>query len=212
MSKQASSSTERDAALLVGESASESDAGAGESGADVASSVKAAASQATETGGQLVDKAREQGTRQAQQQKQRAADALVTLAGSLRKMSGDIGDQDQQAIASVTQLTADKTEQLAQFLRQTDVAQMIGRVEDFGRRQPALFLGAAFGVGLLASRFLKAAGQSSGAGSQRGSSASGVGDLSGGEYATSYGAGDGPVSGADAGYETSLTRSTTSGL
>ena len=206
MAKRDTSSTPTDAALFVGEPTADAEAGSSGTTSPVASAVKGAADQATQTGGQLIDKAREQGTQQARQQKEKAAESLVTLAGSLRKMGDEVEGQDQSAIASVTRLTADKTEELAKFLRQTDVTEMVGQVETFARRQPALFLGAAFGAGLIISRFLKAA-QSGRGGSQQGISQQGL-SQTGASDPFAYG---GSLSGADA-YETSLARDTTSGL
>jgi hypothetical protein len=69
---------------------------------------------------------------------------------------------DQPQIAEFASTAADRAEDLARYLRETDVREMIGNVENFARRQPLLFLGGAFVLGVAASRFIKAAGGNQG--------------------------------------------------
>ena len=56
---------------------------------------------------------------------------------------------------------ADQVERLSEYVRERDVVQIAGDVEKFARREPALFLGGAFVLGLCAARFLKSSAQSS---------------------------------------------------
>ena len=58
-------------------------------------------------------------------------------------------------VAAYTQGVADKIEQLASALRGRDLPQLARDVEQLARRQPALFIGGAFSVGLIAARFMK---------------------------------------------------------
>jgi len=51
-------------------------------------------------------------------------------------------------------------ENWADYVQQTDVRQMADRVESFARREPAIFLGGAFALGLLGARFLKSSRRS----------------------------------------------------
>ena len=44
---------------------------------------------------------------------------------------------------------------VADYVQRADVREMMNEVEDFARRRPAVFIGSAFAVGLLAARFLK---------------------------------------------------------
>jgi hypothetical protein len=53
---------------------------------------------------------------------------------------------------------ADQAERIATYLQQTDAREIIIKVEDVARRQPLIFLGGAFLLGVAASRFIKAAG------------------------------------------------------
>jgi hypothetical protein len=70
---------------------------------------------------------------------------------------------EQPQIANVALGAADQAERIAQYLRETDARQLIGNVEDVARRQPLIFLGGAFLLGMAASRFITAAGDSGGA-------------------------------------------------
>jgi len=90
-----------------------------------------------------------------------AAEGLQTLAGNMRRISTDMETQ-QPAIADVTETVAEQTERLATYVRETDAREMLRTVEDAARRQPLLFMGGAFVIGLAAARFLKAAGSQRG--------------------------------------------------
>jgi ElaB/YqjD/DUF883 family membrane-anchored ribosome-binding protein len=56
---------------------------------------------------------------------------------------------------------AARVESISDALDVNDVRQVVERVESFARREPALFLGGAFAVGLLGARFLRGAAPSS---------------------------------------------------
>jgi hypothetical protein len=46
-------------------------------------------------------------------------------------------------------------ERWADYVQNTDAREMANRVESFARREPGLFLGGAFALGLVGARFLK---------------------------------------------------------
>jgi hypothetical protein len=50
---------------------------------------------------------------------------------------------------------ADQVDNLAAFLNNRDVGDLLQEVEGFARRQPAVFVGGAFALGVLGARFLK---------------------------------------------------------
>jgi hypothetical protein len=56
---------------------------------------------------------------------------------------------------------ADQVEQLAGYLQSRDVNQIVADAEGFARSRPSVFLGGAFALGFLLSRFLKSAPASS---------------------------------------------------
>jgi hypothetical protein len=129
----------------------------------------------------LVERGADIGFKQADRGLDQAASGVETVADSIRRVSADM-EINQPQIAEFASTAADQAEALAGYLRENDVRQIIGNVEDFARRQPLLFVGGAFLLGMAASRFIKAAaggqGQTQRAGYQSG-------------YATSYDVGTG---------------------
>ncbi|MBV9280669.1 MAG: hypothetical protein JOZ41_11345 [Chloroflexi bacterium] len=111
--------------------------------------------QAQQTAGQAVDQAREQATSLAAGQKDRTADSLRGIARALRQTDQQIEGKDGGLATELTVRAAEQVECLAGYLENHDLGQIRGEAEDLARRRPALFLGGAFALGLLASRFLK---------------------------------------------------------
>jgi hypothetical protein len=118
----------------------------------------AAVDQAKDTAQQLASQAKEQVTQKAQsglhRGKTMAAESLGGVAQSLLQSSQHLRDQNQGAGQYVEQ-AAQRLQGLSDFLQNTEVDEIIDRVESTARRQPALFLGGAFMLGLLGARFLK---------------------------------------------------------
>jgi hypothetical protein len=113
--------------------------------------------EAGERASQLVERGAEMGFKQADRGLDQAVDGIETVADSIRRVSADM-ETEQPQMADFASGAADQAEAVARYLRETDVRQLIGNVEDFARRQPLIFLGGAFLVGVAASRFIKAAG------------------------------------------------------
>jgi hypothetical protein len=89
----------------------------------------------------------------------RAADTLGSVAQSLLVSSQQLRDQDRGTIGDYVERAANKVEQLADYVQNTNASQFAERVEGFARREPALFLGGAFALGLVGARFLKSSRQ-----------------------------------------------------
>jgi hypothetical protein len=116
-----------------------------------------AGQQATESAGHLAERAADIGLQQADRGREMAAEGIDKVARTVRRVSTDM-QTDQPQIANAALTAADQAEKVAQYLRQTDARQMISNVEEVARRQPLIFLGGAFLLGVAASRFIKAAG------------------------------------------------------
>lgn len=116
--------------------------------------------EAGERVGQLAERAADIGFQTADRGREQAASGVEQVAQTIRRVSTDM-QQDQPQIADVAMTAADQAERIASYLRETDVRQMVSTVEDVARRQPLLFLGGAFILGMAASRFIKAAGAGS---------------------------------------------------
>jgi hypothetical protein len=63
-------------------------------------------------------------------------------------------------MANYIEQAADQIERFSTRLKQKDVGEILNDVQRIARRQPALFIGSAFALGLLGARFLKSSGQS----------------------------------------------------
>lgn len=133
-----------------------------------------AGQQATESAGHLASRAVDLGLQQVDRGRDQAANGLEYVAESLRRMTSDM-QVEQPAIANAAETASDQAERIATYLREHDARRIFGNVEDFGRRQPLLFLGGAFVLGLAASRFIKAAtgSQSAQPATDRGSTSAG---------------------------------------
>jgi hypothetical protein len=128
-------------------------------GDQVQQAVGQAVDQAQQKAGQLVAQAQQRTTSRLATQKEQAAGRVETVAQALRQTGQQLRDQDQGAFAWYADRAAEQMERLSGYLHDRDVSEIIGEVEGFARRQPALFVGAAFGLGLLGARFLKSSGQ-----------------------------------------------------
>ena len=116
------------------------------------------AGQAKETTGQLVSQVTEQAKPKLESQKEQAAQSLSSAAQALRQSSGQLREQQQSAVAQAAESAADQVERAAGFLRGRDVNELVREAEDFARRKPYVFMGAAGAIGLMAGRFLKSSG------------------------------------------------------
>lgn len=137
--------------------------GAGDAGADVKEAARDVAQQTQQKAGEIAEQAKaqvvEQATNQAASQKDRAVSSLGSVADALRQASQHLRDNEQAPVAQYADKAADRVEQFVQHLDGKEVQELLRDVERYARRQPALFLGGAFAVGLLAARFLKSSGQ-----------------------------------------------------
>lgn len=115
--------------------------------------------QAQQVAGQVMDTAKAQTTNRLSTGKDQVATTVGAVAQAVRQSSQGLREQDQGAVAGYVEQAADRLDGAAEYLRQRDVPQLVDEVEGFARRQPAMFLGAAFGLGLLAARFIKSSRQ-----------------------------------------------------
>lgn len=110
------------------------------------------AEKAKQTAGNVAHAAREQVMTKATEEKQRAASGLGGVAQALRS-TGQSADNDY--LQEYASRAADGIEQVTDYFRDKSVGEIVDDVERFARREPALFLGGAFALGLLGARFLK---------------------------------------------------------
>jgi len=110
--------------------------------------------QTKDAAGQLMGQAREQVMTQLTDKKTAAAGSLGTIAQAIRQTGQQLEGQDETVSRCAVQ-AADMIDGLTGYLREKEIDQLIGDIENVARRQPVLFLGSAFALGFMASRFLK---------------------------------------------------------
>jgi hypothetical protein len=124
----------------------------------IADKARNAADQLAGRAQQLAGTVQEQATSRVQsrldEQKNRAADTLASMASSLRSSGQQLRGQ-QDGISGYIDQAADRLESISRELHDREVGELMEVVEDFARRQPAVFLGGAFALGVLGARFLK---------------------------------------------------------
>lgn len=107
-----------------------------------------------------VKQVKEKATSIIDEQKTNVATGLSNVADSIRQVGENLrNSEDDNKIADVTarygQNLAEKIESFSDYVDQATIKNLTRDVEKFARQQPALFIGGAFLVGLLATRFLK---------------------------------------------------------
>jgi ElaB/YqjD/DUF883 family membrane-anchored ribosome-binding protein len=108
-----------------------------------------------ELAGQAQDRASQQVQAGVSRGKNRAADTLGAVAQSLVFSSQQLREQNRGAVGGYVEKAANRVERWADYVQNTDAREIAYRAENFARREPALFLGGAFALGLLGARFLK---------------------------------------------------------
>lgn len=109
----------------------------------------------TGNGNGIVDRVRERATAQLSSQKDRATDGLGSVASAVRQTTQTLREQHHDTVAHYVERAADQIERFSQRLKQKDVTELLGDAQRMARRQPALFVGGAFAIGLVGARFLK---------------------------------------------------------
>ncbi|HMJ08228.1 MAG TPA: hypothetical protein VK468_04440 [Pyrinomonadaceae bacterium] len=117
--------------------------------------------QAKETAGQAYEAVTDKAAATIDERKSTLSDGLTSVAETIRQAGDKLtGPETKSGItetaAKYTDTAAQKLEQAANYFEQKDVRQMVRDAEDYARRNPAVFIAAAFGAGVLIARFLKA--------------------------------------------------------
>ena len=140
---------------------------------DLAADANALMDEAKTTAGKVAEEAKHQVAGLADRAKQEvgaATDKVRSIAADqkdlLAAQVGGVADAMERAASDLelnngtsahyARMIADNAEKLSNTIRNNNVDQLLGIAQDFGRRQPALFVGAAALLGFAASRFVLA--------------------------------------------------------
>ena len=107
------------------------------------------------TGNGIVGRIRETAAAQLNTQKEKATEGLGTVASAVRESTQNLRSQQHDVAARYVEQAADQIERLSARLREKDITELLNDAQQLARRRPALFIGAAFALGLIGARFLK---------------------------------------------------------
>lgn len=98
---------------------------------------------------------RETANAQLATQKDRATDGLGSVAQAVRQSTKQLREQQHDTVAQYVEQAANQIDRFSQSLKNKDVNELLTDAQQMARRQPALFIGSAFAIGLLGARFIK---------------------------------------------------------
>jgi len=107
----------------------------------------------------LMDKVRNGATSQLGVQKDRVTEGVTSVAQAVRQSTQQLRDNKHETIAQYVEQAVDRVERFAERMKEKDANELVRDAQQFARRNPAVFVAAAFGVGVVAARFLKSSGR-----------------------------------------------------
>jgi hypothetical protein len=113
---------------------------------------------------QAIGQAKEKAGSVLGEQKANLASGITTVADSIRQVGENLsGSNESNQVAALAgkygETLAGQVEKLSSYIDEKNFNELMRDVEQFARRQPLLFVGGAFALGVMAARFLKSSGQ-----------------------------------------------------
>ena len=109
-----------------------------------------------ESASQAAGEVKEQARTAVRQQQEMAAEKLSSVAQAVRDSAERLReDEEAPSIAGLIEQAADRIESFSTYLREQDLRDMIDNVQNWARRNPTIFLGGSFILGLVVARLLK---------------------------------------------------------
>ena len=104
---------------------------------------------------QLAGKAESTARTRLEERKRDTAFTLSSVATTLLQSGSQLREEQQTVAGEYIERAAKQIERAAGYLQDVDLGEVVDNVEDFARKRPAVFVGAAFALGIVAARFLK---------------------------------------------------------
>lgn len=100
--------------------------------------------------------------------KHRASERVRALGAAVRSLGHHLRASDERMIANYAERTSERIDEVASFIENAEPNDLVRQGEDLARRNPLVFFGGTFLVGLTIGRFLKSGNQTAegGTGSQ----------------------------------------------
>ncbi|MEN6465841.1 MAG: hypothetical protein ABFD62_11730 [Syntrophaceae bacterium] len=95
----------------------------------------------------------------ANNRKTQASESLEGLARALRNTGQQFQQENKPGLAHYSDQAAGKVENLSQYLRNTDVEDLLRSAEGLARRQPVMVIAGAFIAGIFLARMLRSSVQ-----------------------------------------------------
>ena len=121
----------------------------------VKDTAKQALDQGQQVAGQALDKAKDTVKSTLSTQKEKAVSTLGSFTDALHATGNQFRQSGQGVFGGYADSLAGQVDRAVSYLRENDVDDLTAQVEDFARKQPALFIGGAFVIGIALARFLK---------------------------------------------------------
>jgi ElaB/YqjD/DUF883 family membrane-anchored ribosome-binding protein len=120
---------------------------------------------ATEAIGQVKDKA----STVLGEQKTNLASGVASVADTIRQVGENLGNESgNNQVAALAgkygENLASQIEKFSSYVDEKEIRELVRDVEQFARRNPLMFVGGAFALGIFAARFLKSSGRKQNAG------------------------------------------------
>ncbi len=136
--------------------------------ANVTEAAKDTLNTVTESAGavasQAIGQAKEKAGSVLGEQKANLASGITSVASSIRQVGENLsGSTENNQVAALAgkygENLAGQIEKFSSYIDEKDFRELMRDVEQFARRNPLLFVGSAFTLGIMAARFLKSSGQ-----------------------------------------------------
>jgi len=111
--------------------------------------------EASDAASELASRAGQKVESQVESRKELAVERLGAVAEALRRTGQNLRGGDREPISKYADMAAERVDRISGYLREHTIGEVMGEFEDFARREPAVFLGASFALGLIGGRFLK---------------------------------------------------------
>jgi hypothetical protein len=109
--------------------------------------------------GPLAEQVKDQASTVTQQQMTSAAEGLESVAGAVNAVGDRLRENQLGELSQYTDLATEQIEKAAAWLRTTTPEEIAHDIEDFAKKQPAVFVAGALALGLIGVRFLRSTSQ-----------------------------------------------------
>ncbi len=147
-----------DAKVAAGQAVDQAKQAAGQAVDQVKSQASEAFTQGKQAAADAFDKAKESVVSELSGQKDRASESLGGLTEALKQTGDQFRNNGIPFIPDYADQFAGQVDKVTAYLKDNDIEKLASDAEAFARRNPGLFIGGAFLLGIGIARFLKASG------------------------------------------------------